>query len=80
MKGYLAASTLLVIMEIEDIIMLEDDNDILDIIDFGFPRRVFRRINYFEEIDDMAFYRRFRLTKHTALYVLELIEDASRML
>lgn len=61
-------------MEIQDEIMLEDDNDILDIIDFGFPRRIFRRPNYFEEMDVMTFYRRYKLTKPTTLYML--IEDA----
>lgn len=61
-------------MEIEDEIFVEDDSDILDIIEFGFPRRLFIRSNYFEEISDMAFFRRFRLTKPTVLSILEMIE------
>ncbi|KAJ8914311.1 hypothetical protein NQ315_011298, partial [Exocentrus adspersus] len=62
-------------MEIEDEIIVEDDIDIIDIIDFGFPRRFFNRPNYIEEMDDMSFFRRFRLTKPTVIAVLELLED-----
>ncbi|KAJ8912434.1 hypothetical protein NQ315_006100, partial [Exocentrus adspersus] len=62
-------------MEIEDEIIVEDDIDIIDIIDFGFPRRFFNRSNYIEEMDDMSFFRRFRLTKPTVIAVLELLED-----
>lgn len=61
-------------MEIEDEILLEDDIDILDIIDFGFPRRIYIRPNYFEDMDDLGFFRRFRLTKPSVLSVLEMIE------
>lgn len=61
-------------MEIEDQIFLEDDNDILDIIDMGFPRRIFERSNYFEDMDDMSFFRRFRLTKPSSMDILERIE------
>lgn len=62
-------------MELEEQFFLEDDQEILDIIDFGFPRRIYNRPNYFEEMDDLSFIRRFRLTKQTTLWVLELIEE-----
>lgn len=54
-----------------DDIFLEDD---LDIIDFGFPRKIYQRENHFEEMDNLTFFRRFRLMKNTVLYLLELIE------
>lgn len=62
-------------MEFEDEMFLEDDQEILDIIDFGFPRRIYIRPNYFDLLDDLSFIRRFRLTKQTTLHVLELIEE-----
>lgn len=61
-------------MEIEDQIFLEDDMDILDIIDMGFPRRMYERSSYFNDMDDISFFRRFRLTKQTTLDILERIE------
>lgn len=54
--------------------LVEDDLDILDIIDYGFPRRVFNRENYFQSMDDLSFFRRFRLRKPTVLQVLQEIE------
>nr|CAI5830757.1 unnamed protein product [Callosobruchus analis] len=62
-------------MEVEEEIFLDDDMDILDIINFGFPRRLYERPNYIEDMDDLGFLRRFRITKATAVAVLELIED-----
>lgn len=62
-------------MEIEDVMFLEDDQDILDIIEYGFPRRRYERSDYFHDMDDLSFFRRFRLTKPTVLTVLEQIED-----
>lgn len=62
-------------MEIEDEIFLEDDIDVMDIIEFGFPRRVFARPDFINEMADIEFYRRFRLRKDTVIKVLELIED-----
>lgn len=61
-------------MELEDEIFLEDDGDILDIIDFGFPRRVNERQNPFDTMDDLSFYRRFRLQKETVQHILEQID------
>lgn len=63
-----------VIMELEDAIFLEDDMDLLDIIEFGFPKRRFEKANYFQDMDNLSFFRRFRLTKPTVLSILEEIE------
>lgn len=62
-------------MEVEDEIFLEDDIDVLDIIDFGFPRRIYIRPNYFEDMEDLTFFKRFRLTKPTVIFLLQLLED-----
>lgn len=58
-----------------DVDFFDDESDILEIIEFGFPRQIYTRTNHFEELDDLSFYRRYRLTKKTVLYVLDLIED-----
>lgn len=62
-------------MEIEDELFVEDDQEILDIILFGFPRRNYERAEYFDEMDNMSFFRRFRLTKDSVLSLLVEIED-----
>ncbi|KAJ8974994.1 hypothetical protein NQ317_013493 [Molorchus minor] len=65
-------------MDFEDFdeeLFINDDLDILDIVEFGFPRKVYERKNAFDELDDLSFFRRFRLTKNTILYLLEMIED-----
>lgn len=63
-------------MEAEDQLFIEgDDLDILEIIDNGFPRRIYDRYDYFNNMDDLAFFRRFRLTKPTVLHVLNEIRD-----
>lgn len=62
-------------MDLEDEVFLDDDQEILDLIDFGFPRRIYNRPNFFEDMDNLTFIRRFRLTKQTTLHVLELIEE-----
>lgn len=65
----------LVNLELEEDIFLEDDLDILEIIDFGFPRRIYERSNYFQVMDELTFFRRFRLLKGTVLRLMEIIED-----
>lgn len=62
-------------MEIEDEIFVDDDLDIFEIIDYGFPRRNFERQDYFNSMDNYSFCKRFRLTKQTTLQILEQIED-----
>lgn len=57
---------------VEDI--FEDDIEANDFIDFGFPRRLNPRPDYFHDTDELSFFRRFRLTKPTTLHLLELIE------
>nr|CAI5817205.1 unnamed protein product [Callosobruchus analis]CAI5820002.1 unnamed protein product [Callosobruchus analis] len=61
-------------MDVEEI-FLEDDLDILDIIEMGFPRRVYTRKQHLNDMDDLTFFKRFRLLKNTVLHVLELIEE-----
>lgn len=61
-------------MEIEDELFV-DDVDVLEIIDFGFPRRHFEREDYLDTMDNYTFFKRFRLTKPTSLQILEQIED-----
>lgn len=62
-------------MEIEDQLFLDDDHDILDIINFGFPRRQWERSEYFDNMDNLSFFRRFRLQKNTVLNFLHQIEE-----
>lgn len=62
-------------IEIEDEILLEDDIDVLDIINFGFPRRLYVRPNYIDDMDDLGFFRRFRLTKLSVISILEMLEN-----
>lgn len=62
-------------MELEDM-LYDDDLDVQDIIQNGFPRRWNDRTDYFETMDDYGFFRRFRLTKPTVAALLEEIEHA----
>lgn len=52
----------------EEEVFLDNHQEILDIIDFGFPRMIYDRPNYFKEMYDI------RLTKQTILQVLESID------
>ncbi|KAJ8915376.1 hypothetical protein NQ315_008263 [Exocentrus adspersus] len=61
-------------MEIEEEMFIEDDFEVLHIIDYGFPRRVYNRHNHFDNMDDLSFFWRFRLYKETVLHVLQQIE------
>lgn len=55
--------------------IFNDDLDILEIIFYGFPRRVNERRNFFEELDNLSFFKTFRLYKETVREVLEHIEQ-----
>lgn len=55
---------------------LENDLDILEAIEHGLPRRRYHRSNYFEELDELQFFQRFRLTKETTFGLLNEIENA----
>lgn len=52
----------------------EDDLEVLDIIEHGFPRRVQNRPNYYQQMDELSFFKRFRLYKNTVFNVLQLID------
>lgn len=53
---------------------LYDDTDDEDFVDNIIPRRIYERANYFNSFDDHLFFQRFRITKPTALSILDLIE------
>lgn len=55
--------------------LLEDDFEIIDVINYGFPRRVYNRADFFGELDDLTFLRRFRLSRATVYQILVRIED-----
>jgi hypothetical protein len=59
----------------KDFDAFDDDVEILELIDFGIPRRVYDRQEYFYSMDQSSFFKRFRLTKNTVLHLLPLIED-----
>ncbi|KAJ8917027.1 hypothetical protein NQ315_012945, partial [Exocentrus adspersus] len=48
---------------------------ILEILDFGFPRKVYNRSIYFDDMDNLTLFSRFRLYKETVLHLVTLIED-----
>lgn len=50
------------------------DFDEVNLIINGIPRQIYERNNYFDSFDDDKFYKRFRLTKPTALNIVALIE------
>jgi hypothetical protein len=54
---------------------MEDFDDFLEIIDFGFRRFQFTRSHRFHELDNFRFYLRFNLTKAGVLHFLILIEE-----
>lgn len=54
--------------------LLEDDLEILEIINVGFPRQVYQRNEYFDNMSDLNFFKRFRLKKETVLHLLQEIE------
>jgi len=51
----------------------DDDLDILDFFENGFPKKVHER-NYFDYLDNLTIFRRFRLTKPTVLQILDTID------
>lgn len=58
---------------LENEVLDDDELNPLVLIVYGIPRRIFERTNYFETLDELSFYRRFRLTKRTTERVLQLI-------
>lgn len=55
--------------------IFNDDLDILEILNYGFPRHIAERSEYFQTMDNFNFFKRFRLQKETVLYLLEQIEE-----
>lgn len=51
----------------------EEDQELEFVIN-GIPRRIFQRMDYFNSFDEDTFYKRFRMSKNTSLFVLNLIE------
>lgn len=53
----------------------DDDIEVLDLIEYGIPRQIYERNNYFHMLDEAGFYKRFRLSRPCVLNtVLPLIE------
>lgn len=58
-------------MDVEWDDLFDDDLDILEIIDFGFPRRIiYDRTDDFNNLDGLSFFSRYRLTKPTVMNLL----------
>lgn len=55
--------------------MFEDDLEMLELVDVGFPRQIMIRNDHFNNMSELDFFRRFRLTKKTTVQVLEKIEQ-----
>ncbi|GAB1869285.1 Putative nuclease HARBI1 [Camponotus japonicus] len=56
--------------------VLEDDElDAFNLVVYGIPRNIHMRANYFEQYDELNFFRRFRLQKQSVIHVLEQIKD-----
>lgn len=62
-------------MDINYDVLDDDELDAYDLIVYGIPRNVHVRNNYYEEYDDLNFFRRFRLTKESVINIYEQIED-----
>lgn len=54
--------------------VLDDDEIELEFIFFGIPKQIYERSDFFSSLDDIAFKRRFRLSKESVLFVLTYIE------
>ncbi|CAI6346303.1 unnamed protein product [Macrosiphum euphorbiae] len=54
--------------------VLDDDAIELEFIFFGIPKQIYQRSDFFSSLDDIAFKRRFRLSKESVLFVLTYIE------
>lgn len=58
--------------------LLDNDDEIeRNFIDFGLPRQMYTRSDYFSTLDEIGFQRKFRLTKEAVLFTLDLIEEDS---
>jgi hypothetical protein len=57
-----------------DILEEDDDLDVLEFLENGIPRQIYERNNYFDTLDEVAFRRRFRLSRPIVLHLLIQIE------
>lgn len=56
-------------------IFQEDELNEINLIVYGLPRRIYDRKEYFYSFDNWTFFQRFRVTKDTALNILDMIEQ-----
>ncbi|XP_063917859.1 putative nuclease HARBI1 [Zophobas morio] len=61
-------------VNLPDILEEDDDLDVLEFVVHGIPRQIYERKNYFDAFDEVAFRRRFRLSRASVLCLLEEIE------
>lgn len=59
----------------EDILLHDDDLDAIIFIHYGIPRQIYTRSNYFDQYDEASFRVRFRLSRESTLFLLNLIEN-----
>ena len=61
----------------DPLLLFDDDDDIevFELVEFGIPRQIYERADYFHTMDDTTFRRRFRLTKEVVLDILTRIEE-----
>ncbi len=66
-------------MEIANAIFEEnediDDLFVLDFLENRIPRQIYERSHYFDTLDEVAFRRRFRLSRESVLYILDIIQE-----
>ncbi|RZC37125.1 hypothetical protein BDFB_009695, partial [Asbolus verrucosus] len=53
----------------------DDDIEVTELIEMGVPRQIYIRHNYFDDLDELKFFQRFRLTRPRVLDLLVKIED-----
>lgn len=62
---------------INDMEVIDDDDelDVLELIEYGVPRQIYERADYFNQMDNATFRKRFRLSKEAVQQLLLRIED-----
>ncbi|KAJ8950839.1 hypothetical protein NQ317_007942 [Molorchus minor] len=61
-------------MDLRNVVHDDNDLDEINLIIYGIPRRIYERAEYFHSFDNLTFYQRFRITKATALVMLDITE------
>lgn len=59
---------------LDELLVEDNDLEVIDFIQNGLPRQIYTRMSYFDILDDVAFRKRFRLSRPATLRLLELIE------